>query len=55
LKSCISDAFRASQLIKKDLVRDYLNLGDKKVCAHLNKAKVESKPKVAVPPFTAGK
>jgi succinate dehydrogenase / fumarate reductase, iron-sulfur subunit len=49
------DPARAIQLMKKDLVRDYLNLSRKKVCAHLNQAKGEAKPKIAVPPFTAGK
>ncbi len=49
------DPARAIQLMKKDLVRDYLNLNRKKVCAPVNHATVESKPKVAVPPFTVGK
>lgn len=49
------DPARAIQLMKKDLVRDYLKMGDKKACAHLNQAKGEAKPKVAPPPFTVVK
>lgn len=49
------DPARAIQLMKKDLVSDYLKLKKKKVCAHLNRAKGETKPKIAVPPFTVGK
>jgi succinate dehydrogenase / fumarate reductase iron-sulfur subunit len=49
------DPARAIQLMKKDLVRDYLNLNRKKVCAPVNHPTLESKPKVAVPPFTVVK
>jgi len=43
---------RAIQLMKKDLVCNYLKLSENKSCAHVNKTKADPKQKVLPPPFT---
>ena len=51
------DPARAIQLPKRDLVRDYLNLGKGHACArtHPLPPNAERKPKIEAPPFTAGR
>ncbi len=49
------DPARAIQLMKKDLIKNYFNLGKKRTCAHVHPPLAEKagrKPKVPVPPFT---
>jgi len=50
------DPARAIQLLKRDLVRDYLHLGKDHVCAKIHPLPpdAERKPKIEAPPFTVG-
>jgi len=50
------DPARAIQLLKRDLVRDYLHLGKDHACAKIHPLppNAERKPKIEAPPFTAG-